>query len=268
MQFRPTLLIEQVVLTRCMRGLLKASGTPGLYVARSGNFLDLHCAKAIFSAEDLEAAVAEGVLRVAVVPTESRLANLNERDEHRITAEFQPLLLDYRLRNHRAVRESVFDVPEFTPELRDLARSLGAAVVGDGELATGVASLLAPQDEEARVRRSVRPECAIPVVLLALVHEKKEKQMLAKDIACLVNAVLRANGEIVEYSAEEIGWRLTELGLYTRRMKGGRGIRMDRNLSRSVHNLARKFGVSVSAGFRGCPDCEEAAKALDPKALG
>lgn len=270
MQLRPTLLLEQMGLTRSMCRLLKASSNRGLYFARSGNFLDLHCAKAVsFSAlGDLDATLAEGMLRVAVVPTESRSVMLNERDEDRITAEFQPLLLDYRLHNYVAVKESALDVPEFTPELRDLARSLRAAVAGDGELANEIVALLAPQDEDARARRSARPECAIAVVLLALVHEKKERELLVKDITCFVNAALRANGEIVEFSPEEIGWRLAELGLYTRRMKGGRGIRFDRELSRSVHALARRLGVSVSPpGFPACPDCEQAVKALDPEVV-
>jgi hypothetical protein len=103
---------------------------------------------------------------------------------------------------------------------------------------------------------------------LALVHEGKEKQLLVKDITCLVNAALRAKGELVEFSPEEIGWRLAELGLYTRRMRGGRGIRFDRELSRSVHALARRLGVSVPpAGFQGCPDCVQAAKAIDPEVV-
>jgi hypothetical protein len=166
------------------------------------------------------------------------------------------------------VRESFFDVSEFTPELRDLARSLGAAVAGDAELAGAIVPLLAPQNEDARARYSVRPEYATAVVLLALLHEGKEKQLLVKDIAHSVNAVLRANGEIVEFSPEEIGWRLAELGLYTRRIRGGRGVRLDRELSRSVHALARRLGVRVSPpGFPACPDCERAVKALDPEVV-
>jgi hypothetical protein len=114
----------------------------------------------------------------------------------------------------------------------------------------------------------VLPEGAILTVGLALVHEAKLKQMLTKALTYLVNAALRANGEIVEYSPEEVGWRLARLGLYTHRMAGGNGIRFDREFSRSVHNLARRFGVERSSpGSSECPDCQEAAKVLDPKGL-
>jgi hypothetical protein len=269
MRLQPTLLVDQTTLTRSMRGLLRASSSRGVYITRSGDFLDLHCAKALFSAENgLDAAVTESALHVAVIPAESGSESLKDRAEDEIAAEFQPLLLEYRLRNHRAVSQSTFDVPEFTPGLRDLARSLGAAIVDDAELSGRIASLLAPQDADARARRSVLPEGAILTVGLALVHEAKLKKMLTKALTHLVNAALRANGEIVEYSPEEVGWRLARLGLYTHRMAGGNGIRFDREFSRSVHNLARRFGVEMSSpGSSECPDCQEAAKVLDPKGL-
>src|ERR1019366_7714289 len=121
----------------------------------------------------LDAAVTESSPRVAVVPAESGSAGLNESAEDQIAAEFQPLLLEYRLRTPRAVSQYTFDVPEFTPGLRDLARSLGAAIVDDAELWGRMASLLAPQEADARPRRSVLLEGAILTVGLALVHEAK-----------------------------------------------------------------------------------------------
>jgi hypothetical protein len=269
MRLQPTLLVEQAMLTRSMRGLFRASSSRGVYVTRSGDFLDLHCAQALFSAGNgFDATVTERELRVAVIPAESGSAGLNERAEEEVAAEFQPLLLEYRLRNHRAVSQSTFDVHEFTPGLRDLARSLGAAIVDDAELAGRIASLLGPQDADAHARRTVLPEGAILTVALALVHERKLKRVLCKHLTQLVNAALRANGEIVEFSPEEIGWRLSRLGLYTHRMAGGNGIRLDREFSRSVHDLARRFGVEMSPpGSPECADCREAAKVLDPKGL-
>lgn len=258
LELRPTLLVEQTSLTPSMRGLFRASSMPGVYITRSGDFLDLHGAKALFSAGNgFDGVMTEGALHIAVVPAESGTANLTEQSEHEIAAEFQALLLSYRLRNRLAVSQSTFDVPEFTPGLRDLARSLGAAIVDDPELAGRVASLLAPQDADARARRTVLPEVAILTVGLALVHEAELKQMLVKDLAGLVNAALRAEGEIIEYSPEEVGWRLPRLGIYTRRIAGGRGIRFDREFSRSVHDLARKYEVEMRPGSRTCPDCAE-----------
>lgn len=268
MKLQPTLLAEQTTLTRSMAGLFRASSSRGLYITRSGDFLDLHCVQALFSARNgFDAIATESALRVAVVPAESGGPSLNERAEEEVAAEFQPLLLEYRLRNHRAVSQSNFDVPEFTPGLRDLARSLGAVIVDDPELAGRIVTLLAPQDAHARACRTTLPEVAIITVALALVHERKLQRMLSKDLTLLVNAALRANGEIVEYSPEEIGWRLSRLGLYAHRMAGGNGIRFDRDFSRSVHDLARKFAVEILPGSPECPDCQNPAKATDPKGL-
>jgi hypothetical protein len=174
--------------------------------------------------------------------------------------------LDYRLRNYKAVRESTFDVPEFTPELRDLARSLGAAVAPDPELASEIISLLEPADKDARARRTVQPDYVIVMVLLALVHEGRKKQLLVREIATAVNSALYAYGEILEYSPEEIGWRLLRLALYTGRMAGGRGLRFDRDLSRALHNLARRFAVEMP-NVKGCPDCGQVDQPYEPKAL-
>lgn len=265
MRLQPTLLIDQTALTRGLCGLLRAASNRRVYVTHSGEFLDLHCAKAIFSVEsEFDAAMAETMLNVAVVPSESGSARLSEGIEQEIAAEFQPLLLRYRFRNHRAVSESKFDVPQFTPGLRDLARSLGAAVVDDAELTAQIATLLAPQDAAIRTQHALLPEGGILTAALALVHEREKQQVLAKELTQLVNATLRARGEIFEYSPEEIGWRLTKLGLFTRRVAGGKGIRLDREFSRSVHDLARRFGVGISPNrFPTCPECNSASKGSD-----
>jgi len=268
MKLQPTLLVEQTTLTRSMSGLFRASSSRGVYISRSGDFLDLHCVQALFSARNgFDAIATESALRVAVVPAESGGPSLSERAEQEIAAEFQPLLLEYRLRNRRAVSQSVFDVPEFTPGLRDLARGLGAAIVDAPELSGRLVTLLGPQDAHARACRTTLPEVAIITVALALVHEAKVKQMLVKGFAQLVNAALRANGEIIEYSPEEVGWRLSRLGLYTHRMVGGNGIRFDRDFSRSVHDLARNFGVEMVPGSPACPDCPDANKVTELKGL-
>ncbi len=256
MQLQPTLLVDQLGFTRSMRGLLRASSTGGVYFAHSGDFFDLRCAKALFSATNgLDSTLTETMVRVALVPGESGTKIPTEQDADRVAAELQPLLLDYRLRNHRAVSQSTFDVPEFTPGLRELARSLGAAVVGDADLTRSVIALLTPQDGDARARRRLLPEVAIVTVALALVHEHKIREVFTSDFAKFVNVALRANGEIVEYSAEEIGWQLSKLGLFTRRMGGMRGLRLDREFSRLVHELARRLGITISPGFPQCPDC-------------
>ena len=272
MHLQPTLMVEGLTLNRATRTLLRLSSNRGSFVPRSGDLIDLHCAKVLsFGENEVDDSIAEGMLRVVQLPTESPLPILNTKEERRITEEFQPVLLDYRMRNYTAALNSHFDATQFTPEICALARSLGAAVVGDTELASGIVRLLAPDDEEARIRAGLRLECVIAMVLLVLVHDgnaRKVSKVRVTEITESVNAALRANGEVVEYSPKEVGWRLVTLGIYTRRIQGGKGVLLDREFSRSVHNLARRLGVQMSApGFPGCPDCYSSAKPSDVKAL-
>jgi hypothetical protein len=263
------LLMEGVTLNRSTRAFIKASGSRGSFVPRSGDFIDLHCAKALsFENDEIDDAIAATMLRLNVVRGESPYRILSATEEKRLAEEFQPMLLDYRLKTFKAVRDSTFDVPQFTPEMRELAISLGSSAAGDTELTCGIIPLLTPDDDEARVHRSVRLECVIAVVLLALVHERKAKRLIVSEITRFVNAALQANGESVEYSPKEIGWRFTTLGIHTRRIHGGKGVLFDREFSRLVHHLARKLGVEMSpAQFPQCPDCQPSAETSDVKVL-
>jgi hypothetical protein len=258
MSLRPTLLIDQSELTRPMRELLRASGGRGAYIARRGEFVDVRCVKAVYSTEsDIDTEVNEGLLRVAAVPAEGRLPFLDRRDEERIAAEFQPQLLDYRLRNYRAVRESTFDAPGFTTGVRELAQTLGAAIVGDQEIQQGVISLLSRQDDDVRVRRGTLPEFGIITALLSLLHERQKSKLLVSEFTTFVNVVLRANGEILEYSPEEIGRRIPAMGLFTKRRNRGNLIKLTRQISRLAHDLSRRYGVTTTPpSFPGCPDCQ------------
>jgi hypothetical protein len=259
MHLRPTLLIDISGLTRQMRGLLRASSGRGAYIARRGEFTDIACVKAVYSAEsDVDTEVSEGLLRVAL-PVDGRSVRLDQREEDRIASEFQPPLLGYRFRNYRAVQESTFDAPGFTTGVRELAQSLGAAVVGDPELQKDIVSLLSRQDEDVRVRRTTLPEFGIVTALLSLLHERRESELLVSKFTTFVNAALRANGEILKYSPEEIGRRIAAMELSTSRTKRGNVIKLTRPISRLTHDLSLRYGVTTTpASFPGCPDCEPA----------
>lgn len=267
-QLQPTFVIEGLALNRSTRALLKISSSRGLYTARSGDFYDLNCAKAIsLDKNSVDESVIGCMLRVTL-PPQSRTRILNATDEEEIGAEFQPILLDYRLRNYEAVRASMFDAPQFTPEIRELARSLGAAVAANPQLAAGVIPLLGPDQERSRARRSVQLEFVLVTVLLALVHDPDVKEMRVTEITKFVNAALFSNGEILEYTPKKIGWRLDGMGLYTCPVAKGNGFRFDREFSRAVHTLARAMGVTTTpAPYPGCRDCEQPPQLAEAKSF-
>lgn len=262
MGLHPTLFLDQARRSPTMREFLHASSDSGVFVIHFGGVENLRCATALVASEEDDTATE--VVRVTLPPEDSRSPLLTEQQLAEITGELQPILLDYRLRNIRAVSQSNFDAPGLTTEFRSVARSLGAAVVGDPQLALGIVSLLASQDTDARARLASLPETAVVTVALALLHEGKFQKIFTADFAGLVNTALRANGEILEYSAEEVGWLLNRLGLFTRSIGGRRGLRFDREFSRNVHELAPRYGIRfLPASFPKCLDCQLSMQTAD-----
>jgi hypothetical protein len=102
------------------------------------------------------------------------------------------------------------------------------------------------------------PEFAIVHAVLTLIHKRESKAVSVKELTKAVNVVLHANGEWLAFTPAEIGYRLAALGLFTRRSSAGKELRLDRDASRLVHALARKYGVPMpTGGFPGYPDCEQ-----------
>jgi hypothetical protein len=269
MNLRPTLLINQFVIGRNLAGLLRSSNQRGTFVARSGGFMELNGARAIFAVNNhLEPSATQGMLRIPIPPEERALPILDEKTAERIAADLQPELLEYRLRNYVQVGESTFDAPGLTAEMRDLARGLSPATVDDVDLADELTRLLGAQDQDERATTNLLPEYAIVFSVLSLVHERKLKTVIVQELAKLVNVVLRANGEVIEFSPQDIGYRLRAMGLFTRRSAAGQALRLDRELSRLIHNLAQYYGIPTPpGGYPGCPDCEGAVQVNENRLL-
>ena len=82
---------------------------------------------------------------------------------------------------------------------------------------------------------------------------------LAKD----ANALLRSRGEILEYSAEGVGWRLHGLNIPRHTSSSGRQVLLGRDTSQIVHRLTQAYDMPCSQRVKaGCPDCKRAKSAL------
>ena len=258
MHLRPTILIAQANLSCRLREYLRSTRQRGTYIPRFGGFIDLHCASAVYLEEGgAESELCESALNVSLFHASTNSAFFDAAEEEALAAEFQPLLLHYRFKNFHAVRDSKFDSPGFTAGVRNLARSLGASIVGDPKLTAGINSLLSCSDVDVRFSWSRLPNFAIVDVLLVFIHEKKELRVSVKKLTEFVNVALRARGEIKEYSSVEIGFLLSRLNLPRSRAASGMLVNLDRKLSRRVHDLKKLYGVTTSPSrFPGCPDCE------------
>jgi hypothetical protein len=263
MPLRPTLLLEQAQLDRRMRGLIRAA-TGGSYVPNRGEFLDLRCARAVAcEQDDLDVDLREGSMTVCLFPQPAEVPAFDRFAEETLAAEFQSRLLRYRFKNFRKVADSTFDAPGFTTGIRDLARAFGACVIEDETLQAEIISLLSVQDGDVRATFANRPDVAIVVALLPLIHERQQR-ISVTGLTAFVNAVLRAGGEIREYGPLEIGRFLSRLGIPRARNAGGMVINLTRDVSLTVHLLKRRCGVvTTPTSFPGCPDCEPAGVSAD-----
>jgi len=260
----PTIILDQTNVSYPLADLLRVSNTPELFVENNGSLVSLNCFQVVCTGQsELDPSLTERMLRVALGPLRPDARILDRDAAAEILTDLQPRLLAYRIRNFARVNASHFDVAEFPLAFREIARSLGAAIVDDEVLKQEVASLLSPRAEEARAQSVLKPEYGIVLVVLNYLHDRYQKCIAVSVLAAAVNAVPRSFGEIVEFSATEIGQRLAALGLYTSRTANAKVVRLNRETSRKAHELARRLGVPLpEGGFPDCPDCGASPQAV------
>jgi hypothetical protein len=262
-----TLLLDQQELKPNMQRLFRASSYRGLHVpGNRGSVVDLYGPKAIFCGTDAAVdTLGGGVIHISVTPSQLQSSALDEQVQNEIANHFQPRLLMYRLKNSGTVCESRVEVSELTFAMRQLARSVAMCFPEDAELARDAVQLLRPQDEEVRGQRSRDVNCAIVEILLGIIHQRKQpaekvdrKQRAVKvdELAKDLNALLQSRGELIEYSAEEIGWKLKGLNIQRHSDRSGRQVLLERDTSQNVHRLARAYDLPRSQRVEAeCPDC-------------
>ena len=252
-----TLLLLQQELKPNMRRLLRASSYRGLYLSGNrGRVVDLYGPKAIFCGNDVAVETLSGGL-IKIVMAPSRLPT-SALDEQKISNEFQPLLLMYRLKNAPKVHESRADLSKFAFATRPLARALAMCFPEDSALAGDAVQLLGPQDEELREQRFLDVSYAIVEVLWGIVHNQKLEEVRVEELAKDVNAMLRSRGELIEYSAEEVGWKLRGLGVPRHTSSSGRQVLLGRDTSQIIHRLAQAYDSPCARRAEaGCQECNQ-----------
>jgi hypothetical protein len=260
MQLRPTLLLNRAGLTPRVCTLLHTSTHRGFYLPGSkGGMLDPYGAKALFAGMNADSVLNGEAIQFSLAPAQHH-SLVSDACLDRIARQFQPRLLMYRLLNSRKVRECRFDVPTFTFPTRELARNLGACLPDDPGLAQCLVDLLEAQDRDARAQRCTDVDSAIVEVILVFFHKQEVREVGVQKVTELTNTLLRARGEILEYSPEEIGRKMARLGLRRHRNAAGQNLLLCREVSRRVHRLGRFYGV-LSPQKNGAPTCAECAQA-------
>jgi hypothetical protein len=252
-----TLLINQPGSTPKMQRLLRTSSCRGLHLpGKRGGVVDLYGPKAILLESDVASDnFGDGVIQISLPPS-SQWQALDERRREEIASDFQPRLLMYRLKNCVKVRESRVDVSQSAVATRRLVCALAACFPGDPDLVRDTILLLRPQDDEIRAQRFLDVTCILVEILWGEIHSRENKQVSVSNLAKDVNALLRSRGEIREYSAEEVGWKLKGLSIPRHTDTSGRQVLLDHDISRRVHRLAEIYDLPCAQQLEeGCCHC-------------
>jgi hypothetical protein len=252
MPLRPTLLISQSGSSRKISDLWGSSNYRGVYIVGNGGRVhNVVGSKAVFGG--MKDACSDEAIHLAL-PGRHELPPLDEHLEAEIANRFHPQLLMYRLRNFRSVRESRCDLRQLKVPNSELARNLTACIQAEPRLAEVIAPILQQQDQDARARRGCNVSAAIIEVIWAPLHETKE--ITISRITELTNALLRCRGEVLEYSAEEIGWKVKNLGFYRHRNGSGMVLRFSSGASLKIHEFGQQFGLNLWS-TPNCPYCAQ-----------
>ena len=182
-----------------------------------------------------------------IAPHRAILRLVDAATQRAIAAKLQPQLLDYRLTNSGRVRGSDFDIPTFSPNLRIIARALGACIVDAPELQAAVAPLLEGQQELLRSNRLLDPQCVTLEALLTHCHgDQASGRIGVGEIASTATAILMDRGETAKLEAKATGNLLRMLGFNPKRDTGGYALSLTEDLRHKIHILARDYEVTSS----------------------
>jgi hypothetical protein len=256
MYIQPTLLIHR--LSSATLKLLSASNYPPAYVATRDALTDLYCPKAYVSNHLLGDAL-DGTFRVDVAPFPGKLPVVSDVALRELAEEFQPALLDYRMRHVAQARDCTFDLPGLPSELRLFGRALGAAILDAPELRAELVELLHEYRDE-NAADTFNQESIVVEALLSHSHNEQFDQLVyVGQLADISNTLLKDRGSREKLEPKAVGWILrNSLGFTPKRNGKGFGIKMTEGVRRTIHQLARQFqALAVDEVVAGCSQCRE-----------
>lgn len=178
----------------------------------------------------------------------------------------------YRCRYIQDVRDSQFDLSEFTQGTRILAGVLGCPIVDDLALQAGLVPLLQEHEAELQALPWTDLRCVVLEAMLHHIHKEPGAKVHIGEITNTALLILKGRGDSTEHDPREIGTFLREFGLRPKRDGEGYAIRLDAALSRDMRLLSHRLGVLAKRERRvQCSNCDEfldAAKSKTEPATG
>lgn len=259
MDLCPSLFIDRSDFSPQLQRVLRATQARG-HVAWKGKLVRTRCTTVVCTDVSLNyPGSGWSGIEIPAIPTCPALPVLTQHIEQRIADEFQPKLLMYRVSNHRQVMDSAFDVPAFTPPVRDVARYLGACVVDDPDLQAGIVNLMKEEDEQVHEAFSADLVRIVLDAMLRLCHKPDKASAFVGEITTAANEILEQRGEALELKPRLVGSKLRLLGLATTRLDAsGRGILLLDSVRKRIHEMAWSNGVLGSDGDQSvCDHCDD-----------
>jgi hypothetical protein len=254
MQLRPTLLIAAESLSKASLALFQTSNRRPALVPVKGRLEDIYCAKAIHCPVILGGShIGDCALQVDLLPFSSRLPVLDHASREEIAVQFQGRLLDYRARNVMQVQQSSFDATDLTSSARMLARVYGAPIFGAAELQAELLKLLRTHDEQRYESNLTNLQYVVVESLLHHLHKEPGTRIGVGKLTATANAILLGRGDAAARDPREIGAVLKSLSVRKKRQKDGFAFVLEKELNRSIHQVARALGVMVTR--HGAPEC-------------
>jgi hypothetical protein len=198
--------------------------------------------------------------RIHLAPFNGKPVVINESAQRQLAADFQPLLVDYRIRNIGKVSDSEVNVPALGSELRMLARVLGSAIVDAPELRADLVNLLQEYQEEIAPGNAFSEESIAVEALLSHSHSEETDQLVyVGQLADMSNRLLKERGSREKLETKALGWIVrNELGFSPKRNARGFAIKLTEDVRRRIHQLARDFEVLVPDEMLGnCTHCAD-----------
>ncbi len=239
--------------------LLRQLSAPDSFIFWKGQLLQFRGAQVVCTEESLPSDLLNaGFLEVRMPSSRRILPILDQQARQQIAEEFQPKLLMYRLVNYQQVRSSKFDVPEFHFPVRNLSRSLAAAVPNEPEFQSNIAFLLQAQSDQDLLKPTSDLDSLVIEGMLILCHQEDRKSFHVAEVSEQVNEILEARGESFDMNPWAVGRKLRKLDITTQRLDAnGRGALLLNDLRHHVHSLAAKRGLLAKMGDAvRCSDCK------------
>jgi len=230
----PTLILNRPG-ERALRQLFAAAGDPNADFLSRGQVVHVHCHMVVYT---LKPVMAVPALTIPLLPATQPLLRITASEAQSLADCVQPRLLRYRLTHHLNITNSQFDVAGLCPEVRLVARVLGAAVEDSATLQASMIDALRSLDEQRKAEQSQSPAAAVLEALLALSHAKRAVAYVGQ-VSELANAILENHDENIQLSPRAVGEILRqELGLVARRRPAGYELALDVKTQRGIHRLA------------------------------